>query len=56
MMARAKISPYAREDTRPKYRLVYPGGDKSKTPKVEFDWSDFDANVKELVDVYKANA
>ena len=56
MMARAKISPYAREDTRPKYKFVYPGGDKTKTPKVEFDWSDFDAKVKELIDVYKANA
>lgn len=53
-LAEAGISPY--NALAPKFRLEYPSGDKSKTPKVVFNWENFDKKTRELTEKFHVNA
>ena len=50
----ARCSPY--NSLSPKYKLVYPGNDKTKQPKVVFDWVGFDNIVKNITNKHNFNA
>ena len=53
-LAEAGISPY--NALAPEFRFEYPSGDKSKTPKVVFNWKNFDQKTRELVEKFRVNA
>lgn len=53
-LSKAHISPY--NSIAPKFDLQYPSGDKSKTPKVVFDWKEFDEKTRSLISEYHVNA
>lgn len=56
IFAEAKIFPYNALMANPKFKFVYPDNDKTKTPKVVFDWTDFDKNVSEQIEKYNVGA
>lgn len=53
-LSEAGISPY--NALAPDFRLEYPAGDRSKTPKVAFDWKRFDERARELVEKFRVTA
>ena len=53
-LLKAHISPY--NSIAPKFDLQYPHGDNSKTPKVVFDWKEFDEKTRMLISKYHVNA
>ena len=54
-LSKARISPYNNHIARPDAKLVYPDGDKTKTPKVVFDWAEFDKNVQREISENNVN-
>lgn len=53
-LSEAGISPY--NALAPEFRFEYPSGDKSKTPKIVFNWKNFDQKTRELVEKFRVNA
>lgn len=56
IFADAKVFPYNAIMANPKFKFVYPDNDKTKTPKVVFDWTEFDKNVSEQIQKYNVGA
>ena len=53
-LSATRCSPY--NSLSPKYKLVYPNNDKTKVPKVVFDWTSFDNTVRQITKKHNFNA